>query len=764
MLKHKMLRDIREHRGQFIAIFLMAFLAVYMYTGVASEVVSVESAREKYQAETVLADNWIYGDDFTEENIKALKDISGVEQAQRRIEYNAIGSKDTHLYLYFQDTNEISKPYVLEGAAYGPTDIKSIWLNKRFASENGIQIGDDFTFQVDGHNFSLQVAGLIWSPEYEHYKWDTDAEPDYKKVGYGYSSAMALPTGIRSYNQIILKSSEQNAALLEKAVNNALNGSYKVFTTRQGIENLTALDNEIMQHKTMGNVFPVVFISIALLTIVTTMKRIVDNQRTQIGTLKAIGMKDRKIHVHYLSYGFVLSLLGTLLGIVLGPRTLAPMLFISKYFIDTSEEYMLPPFSVVCPVQFFVVGFLVVLLCTVVTWLSCRRLLKLAPAETLRPAPPKVTKQSALEKFPLWNRLSFSSRYNLRDMGRNKTRTIMGFAGTFCCMMLLICGFACKADFQSAVTDWYLDKLMGTGTFITLDSSATLNETEKIASEVDGELIMSDAIEIKAGEDSEKISSHINVSEGKGLFHTTDAALNVMTLTGNDFAVTQKTANRLGIKVGDTIEWHLYDSDQWVSSTVSLINRSPFEQGITTTRQALEQLGYDFTPTRIWTKQMLPTYSAKYVTGVHTSDTFGETLESMMEMMTLIMGFMLIMALVLAVVVLYSLGVLTFEERKKEMATLKVLGFRSRYLRNLLLRQNLWLAVAGAICGTPFGIKLLQLLCDSQGDAYDIPAKCSTVDFALAFAITVGVSVAVNLLFSKRIQKIDMVESLKENE
>jgi len=761
MMYRKMLRDLRSHLGQFITILIMAFLAVFLYAGLIGEVAGVEAARQTYHTQTNLADGWVYGSGYDAEAEVSLLSLDGISEAQMRLELLSSGEGETNLFLYFQDSSRISMPYLFDGVAFDPSDASGIWLNKRFADENGIGVGDSYTVTVDGTAIPLTVAGLVWSPEYEHYKWETDVEADYKHVGYGFCSVKALPEDAAySYNQIVLKTTVPDVLSLEGSISTALGGEYHVFTDRSGVKNITALDDEINQHRVMGGFFSLLFLLIALLTIVTTMRRMVNNQRTQIGTMKALGVNNKKIYWHYLSYGFFLSLIGAAAGILLGPITLAPMLFDMKYFIDTSAEYMLPPISVVYPPSFFVMGAVVVIFCTLASWLSCRRLLQIIPAETLRPAPPKTAKPSIWEKLPFWNRLGFSSRYNLRDMGRNRLRTFMGFTGTLCCMALLVCGFATKENFESAIYDWYLRDILGDGTFITFEASVPLEEAERIRTDVDGELVMSDTIEIRVP-GGEKYSSHINVFEGLGLCNTTNVDLQVFTLTGTDFAVTAKMAKTLGVEAGDPIEWHQYSSGEWVTSTVTVINRMPFEQGITTTRQAVEEAGLTFSPTRIYTREAVDDYESEFVTSVRPMESFEDTFQDMMGLLNLVLGFLLVLALLLSVVVLYSLGLLTFAEWRKEMSTLKVLGFKTRQLRGLLLRQNLWLSLAGAVCGTPLGLKLLQVICDSQGDAYDVPATCSLFNFFLSFAITIGVSVVVNYFFSNRIRDLDMVSELK---
>ena len=767
MLKRKMFRDFRQHSGQFISIFLLSFLAICLFTGVAGEVAGVVNARNTYHEKTNLADGWIYGENFTVEQVKEIASLDGVEEAQKRFYVQGTGEQDTTVFLYFQDENLVNMPLVLEGKDYDPSDAESIWLCQRFAMEQNISLGDLYTVSVYGAEYHLKVAGFVWSPEYEYYKNEVDMEPDYFDTGYGFASIYALPEEKQRYNQINFTTHGEAVSNLENDIAVILDNKYSVLLGRDGIVNLTILDDEVKQHEMMAILFPAFFVVIAVLTTITTMKRIVDRQRIQIGTFKAVGMEKRKIYLHYLGYGFFPSLAGAITGTIIGPLSISPLLFRMKYYLDSSDEYMLPHFDIAYPFYFWVLGIMIVGLCTLSTWFSCRKILKIKPAAALRPAQPKSAKKTIFEKLPFWPKISFSGRYNLRDIARNKARTIFGLAGTISCMALLLCAFTAKDNFQNAVSDLYVNKLMNNSSMVTISQEIPIEEAQRLRDIVNGELVMSDTTEIRIPGNAEKHSYHINVYEQGQVANVLDEQLKVAKISGNDFTLTQKAADALGVSVGDTIEWHLYGSAQWVTSKVTMITRAPFEQGIVATRQVIEEAGYMFTPTRLITQQDIDErlkQQSSYIDSVTTKEAMTEMLSNYMELVNMVMGFMLVFALFLAVIVLYSLGLLSFEERQREMATLKVLGFDSGKLRNLMLQQNIILSVIGAIIGIPFGVKMLEILINSLGDSMDIPTSCQWIYILISFAITVVISVVVNRMFSRRIKRMDMVAEIKAAE
>jgi putative ABC transport system permease protein len=306
---------------------------------------------------------------------------------------------------------------------------------------------------------------------------------------------------------------------------------------------------------------------------------------------------------------------------------------------------------------------------------------------------------------------------------------------------------------------WMYSEIQVSQTRMTLDASASVEDAEKIANDIDGELIMSSAIEVKAN--GVKKTQTVTVVDGSGCFYITDTNRNQVTPDDNTVALTYKTAKALGLKQGDEFEWHIYTSDKWVKSKVSIISRSPMTQGLVITRNTLEELGYDFTPTYVDTLQNLPDYKNKNVTNVLTSDDMHNFWDNYMETMNLMVGIVILFALILAIVVLYNLGLITFTERERENATLKVIGFSTGKILNLNVLQNLIFSIIGVVLGVPCGLGLTHLMFITAGDEFDVMISFSVASFLISAGITIGVSLLVSLLFKKKIKKLDMVSSLK---
>jgi len=759
MLLRKMLRDMGRHKTQFISIFLMAFLASYIYSGVGGESIGLRQSVNAFYEETNIADVFLYGSDFSEADTEAVNQISSVTESERRLEISTVAELDDNpdMTLFFVAGNQISSIYLLEGEPFDIDSTEGIWIDKRFADARELAVGDPITTLYDGLPMTKEVKGIIYSSEYVYDSSSGEMTPDFYANGYAYLSYKAFPyPDMLIYNTLLIKTTESDMTAFEEEVNLALDGNYSVFLSKENLVSFSTFDSEIIQHKMIGDIFPVVFFLIALLTMMTTMTRIVTNQRTQIGTLKALGFKKGTIIRHYISYGFWLSLVGSVLGMVLGPLTL-PYLF----YPSLSSFYTLPEWTPAFGISFAVVAAIIVVACTFVTYLASKKLLGDMPAKTLRPKAPKSVKHGILENTRLWKRLGFNSQWNFRDASRNKIRSAMAIVGVFGCTALLACAFGLN-DTMGDLKTWQYEVLYQFATKLTIEDTATAKQIETTADDVDGELMMEGAIEIKAGNGTKK-TGVITVTDNVTLIKFTDMNFSYIEPPEDGIMITAKMADILGLSVGDEVSWHLYGNDDWVTTTITTMNREPTTQGITLTREYFEKLGFDFTATSILTDK---TITDKYdgIASMISLSSIATGWDELSEAMMLMVYILIAAAVVLAVVVLYNLGLLSFTEMEREMATLKVMGLKTKKLRSLLLTQNILFSIIGFILGMPAGIWLVDIICSSSGESYDFPIQLHLTNLLLCLVITFGLSIFVNRLFSKKIKRLNMVEALKSIE
>jgi putative ABC transport system permease protein len=429
-----------------------------------------------------------------------------------------------------------------------------------------------------------------------------------------------------------------------------------------------------------------------------------------------------------------------------------------------SQFYTLPDWQPGFSYNSIIVAAMLVLICTGTSYLSCKKILKIHPSEALRPAAAKTAKPCVFEKLPFWKKLSFNARYNLRDITRSKMRAFMGVFGTCMGMMIMSLGLGAY-DTVDYVRDWYFRDIQNYEYQVILNDNCTPEKAEELKTATDGELIAMEAVSIAAKDHPTSdgiISCKLAVTEGEQLYCVSDTELNTTPIPEGTVALTMKQARKLGLSEGDKVYWKTATGSKWNESQIGLISRHPNITGITMLREDYEKADMIFRPVMLVSKNNCENVvDHDCVSAVHSMKDLIAAFDKMMEIMNLLVYFMVVFSVLLIVIVLYNSGNLSFNEREKEFATLKVLGFKSSAIRRLLSTQNLWLSILGVICGLPLGRVPLQAMMDSNGDAVDWPCYIAPTTYIISAFFVMTVSVLVSFLLSRRIKRIDMVEVLK---
>lgn len=555
------------------------------------------------------------------------------------------------------------------------------------------------------------------------------------------------------------KSNISEVLFYEKQISDAIDKNYAVMVDKESIVGIQRVADELKQHDTFSYAFAFIFLVIAILVISTTMSRLVERQRTQIGTMNAIGMKRYKIAIHYMSYSFFVSLIGAVAGLIAGPRVVGKLL-VNMLF----EWYMIPDVKVGSNALFYVVTAVTVLTCVLASYISCKKLLRVPPAAALRPAAPKKAKRILAEKLPIWEKLSFSTQYNLRDVSRSPLRAVMGIVGTAVGMVLVLYAFGCYFLVDDIV-DWNFNKIQNYSYQMALSEDKDVKYFDEICDDVDGEMIMTDQIELAKephAESLDKFKQTITVIEGKGLQNITDEKTVITSMVPGKVAITSRLAKQMGVTVGDKIYWHIYSKNEWYESEIGLINRTPETAGITILRDDFEKTGCEYVPTAILSRKNLKAYDGKDgISGVYDMEKIKEVFIKGYDVIKYLFYMMMLFSVITVVVVLYNAGNLSFHERLKEFATLKVLGFSSKKIRKTLNQENIWFAVIGIIAGSPLGRPTLTAMMNSNGDNFDYYIHLPVYLYVLSAVFVLAVAIIVSLMFSKKIKTLDMVGSLK---
>ena len=746
-----MLRDIKINKTQFLAIFLMAFLGIFAYCGIYGEYYGLVQTSDAYYTQTNMADGWIYNTSFDDSSIDKISEFSTESDRQLVIQSVADFDNKPDIKLHFVENGTISKFYSAEGEDFNPSDESGVWLDKRFADEKDLTVGDKITFEFDDVNITKEIRGIGYSPEYIYESSPSSLTPDFSQMGFAYLSHEAYPKDL-DYNTLLVKYDGSDSDFKEK-LDDSL--EYLSFTKKEDQLSVAKFSDEMAQHKMIGDVFPIVFILVTFLSLLTTMTRIVTLQRTQIGILKAVGYRDRTIILHYVSYGFFPVLAGAVLGLITGPMIIPQM-----FYPTMSATYSMPSWNPGFDVSFIYISALMVVLSVFVTYMSCRRISKENPANTLRPKAPNMSSNSLIEKSRFWNRLSFNMRWNWRDARRNKFRAFMAIVGVMGCVALLIAAFGMN-DCMGELKTWEYDNISHYESKLLLSNNANPMELYYILNYTNGSFIMQQSIEIKANDVEDTVV--LLASNNTDLISYTDSHKNPIDIDEGDVSISTKLADKFNLKIGDEIKWHIVGEDKWVASKIGQIHAEPISQGLIMSPNTLEDQGLNFTPTNILTKDK---FGENYdsIKSVSSMGKMKESWDNVTQAVMMMVYVVTFVAVALAILVLYNLGILSFTEMEREIATLKVLGFKTDVLRKLLLTQNVIFTAIGFVLGIPLGFYFMTLMMNAAGDSLYYVPSLTLGNILLTAVITFAISIGVNLMFSDKINDLNMVEALKDVE
>lgn len=753
MLMKKLVRTAWKYKSQFISMIIMIAIGVGIFLGFNIEWKSLEADTNAFFEETLYADYRLYSEKgFTEDDIEKIQQIEGVDAATRYLTVN-VSIEDTKksLALNVSENYTVSTMYLVEGKEYDE-DLDGIWLSDKFAKENGIEIGDILTTTYKSIEISGKVIGLVKSGEMMICVADENQlMPDYETFGFAYISPKKLENalGMAFYPQINVRS-DMSKTELEKTIKDTLGETILVLSKEEHISYAGA-QSEAQEGKTMGSILPVLFLAIAMLTMITTMHRISANEKVQIGTLKALGFRDRRILRHYTSYGLMIGLIGIIIGVVMGYMIAAlivsPTGMMSTY-IDLPEwKLVMPVFCI--PVIIFTLVFLVM-----ISYLSVKEMLKGTAADALRPYTPKAMKKSILEKMTFWKKLKFGTKWNIRDILRHKSRSAMTLLGVVGCMLLLVGGLGMK-DTMSGFMELLGETVNNYTTKINFSENATNDETIEIAKKYEGDWLATSSISYEG----ETVGLEIyNAEHNKIRF--VDKSNEFVDLKDDGVYLCLRLADTA--KIGDMIEFSPYGSEETYEVRVAGYLRSVISESIIMTEEYAKTVGIEYHITSVFTDALSEDIeNSEIISGKQDKQMIMETYDSFMELMNLMIFILSIAAVLLGIVVLYNLGVMSYVERQRELATLKVLGFRNKQIEKLLISQNVWLTVIGVLIGLPGGVGVLYILVTALISEYELKMSVGLLTYSVSILVTFGVSLLVSFMVAKKNKKIDMVEALK---
>ena len=790
MLKKKMFRDIKQNLSQFITIFLMVLIGVMVYVGIEAYMDGMTSAADIFYKNNNVQDLNVMGN-LSDKDLDKIKSLDNVKDAEKKLVVNAIDKddKDKTYLLSFIDSNNISKFHIMDGEKFD-VNKKGAWVDNFYAEKNNLKVGDTIKIKYDTFSLEEKILGLINVPDHIYdVKDESELVPNRENFGFVYLSVNEIP---ESYiKDLVMKEMKiTDEKIFDKYVTNFnykeyipynyimvdVNKKKNVTSVKEDIEDnvsnakaIVKIEDTLSYQRYQGEIdegasyvgiFSGLFLFIAMLSVITTMTRVVKKQKLQIGTMKALGIKNSKIVMHYIGYGFFVSLAAAIVGIILGKY------FIGTFFLNMEMDYFEVPngIPVVKPLS-YLVALLVVMVVSFITYLTCRKELFKKPAEALRNEVPNVKVSSLnLSTKGIFKNLNFSSKWNYRDILRNKFRTVTAVVGIVGCCMLIVCAFGMLNSMNHFIKLQFED-LYNFNYKLSLKENIKDDELKVLTDKYGNNTSETLTIETKIGKEREANTIFVTNAGNLVRFQNENGEF-IKVNKNNGVYVTRKLADQKNLKVGDTIKWHIYGVNEYYESKIVGLTKDPQVQNLTMTKEYLESLDIDYKPDSLYTNTDLKGIKdIKNVSLVQDINELKNGLESMLSMMKSMIMLIIVFAIGLGAIIIYNMGILSYSEKQYQFATLKVLGFSDKKIKKIFVQQNNWITVLSIIIGLPTGYYMTSWIFKSViADNYDLSAYINLSTYLIAIIGTILVSIIVSRMLSKKVNKIDMVSSLKANE
>lgn len=551
---------------------------------------------------------------------------------------------------------------------------------------------------------------------------------------------------------------------------------------RNTIEAYVEYEQNANQIGALGQVFPAIFFLVAALISLTTMTRMVEEERTQIGVLKALGYTKKAIAMKYILYALLATLGGSVIGALIGLKLL-PMIIITAYkMMYRNIPEVLTPFNTYYAVLATVLSMLSVGLAT---FFAVAKELKAKPAHLMRPSAPKTGKRVILERLPiLWKHLSFTWKATLRNLFRYKKRFFMTIFGIGGCMALLLVGFGLQ-DSIFVIYNKQFDEILLYEATINLDEDTAIEEKDNLEAAFENEALIKGYMRAK--------ESNITISNGKkeekvllSVFEEPMRIKQFVTLksrkgrdafelSADKVIITEQMADMLRLSAGDTIRIELDGTE--VEAVIDGIAENYMSHYVYMSPELYTQLFdrevqynryYLLTPeANVKTEQELGNrlLGIAGITGISYVSHFRNLMDNVIVSLDIVIWVLIIAAGVLAYIVLYNLNNININERRRELATIRVLGFYDKELAAYVYRENILLTVIGMIFGVVFGALLHRYVIETvEIELFMFGRNIELASYIYSILLTALFSAIVNFVMFFKLRKINMVESLKSVE
>ena len=814
LLKHIFMK-IKDNYKRFLSLICMAFLGVSFYAGIQSSSPDMLKTLDNFYDENNVYDISVISNvGLTEDDLLKLSKIKNVELAIN------IQEKDTYLEIeennyvvkLIEYNSQMNNVYIKEGRL--PKNSNEVSVDNALLENNNLKLGDNIT--IDGKKYS--IVGNVISPLYfsaerpnsnlgsgkvDYYIYVYNGSLDleaYSNIYITVKGAKKYLTNSDSYKKLINNVKKDIDLIKDKQQDIRYDELYSDIIETSEMYDISIdeskfikpkwyiydrLDNTSYKElinasdnlKKIGNIFPIIFFAISVLVSLISMMRMIEEDRVENGTLKSLGYNSFHITLKYVIYSLLATTIGSSVGAIFGSYMI-PSVIWNIY----TKIFFIPKFIYLLKSDYNALGLWICILCICGTSvIVCIKNLREVPANLMRPKAPKSGKKILLERINfIWKKLKFSDKITIRNIFRYKSRvitTILGIAG---CTALILAGFGLKDSIKDVI-DFQFNNIIKYDKMLMINESINQIDIEK-------ELLNDDKVENFTNVNTQNIKVLFNEEQEVTMitpddFNSISKSISLIDLKTNNIIdnisdnsciISEKTAKLLDIDVGDKISLLDNDNNKY-DIKVSYIIKNYINQYLYINKNTYNNLFKDYKINSILislkdedknSKEFDKKYiSNGYALTIVDNDDIKSSMNDMLSSIDSIVAILIIAAASLAFVVLYNLSNINISERKREIATLKVLGFYPSEVDKYINRETVLLTILGIGIGLLFGSYLSHFIISTcEPDYIMFDRHVYTLSYFYSLFITVIFTIIVTIVTHFNLKKINMITSLKNVE
>jgi len=769
----KLLRDIKQSIGQFLAFVLVIAVGAFFYAGLFTLSGNLSDYTKAYYTAHNLSDLNVYYDHISKQDVTNLSENQGINKIEARYTLDATqvfeNLKAAIKIHSIPANNEINTPTVIEGRI--PSGADEVLLDSHYAKEHKYQVGSQIHLSVNDNPMTFTISGLGENVEYVK----KNEIQDHKSSGVAYIAEAAIPriAGSLTYNEILVDAKEgydiDQLGQTIKAQSTEL--TYVNQVSKERTFGYSQLKQTIHNNNLMSKVIPLVLFIIEAIILFLTMTRIIDSQRNQVGIMKALGIKNRNIMLHYMGYPLLVGIIGSILGCIA-----ASSIFIPLVKVSNAKAYSLPDIAFSMSLTSVIPPILVssafgILSC----YLSGRAILRECAAQAMRPKPPKKMKKLLVERIPgIWSNISYNYKLILRNIFLNKPKAIASSVGVVVSTVLLITAFGTMTSLQKVA-----DQIEKVNTYdLRVDyTKESAPKTIQLPAGIKSNYDLSNfSVEFIKG-DTKQNATLIVTEKENSLIHFFDEKGNSIALNDNGVLVPQSYANNYQIAEGDNIQIK-FTSPEFANKTVEMkvvqISTQFSNPSFYITPSYLQSFGIEYKPTSLVVESSsasdLPSVrhffeQDKQVDTIADKADLKKSAQYILKQNSFIFIMFIISAIILSFGAIYTISSINIYERNRELATLKVLGYPKPKINRLIFFENIILTTFAVIIALPISGYMYTLVVKALSSAHQqIPNQLNLFVMLIAVILAFVLTILSSLLLRRKVSRINMIESLKSVE